>query len=192
MRKILILIAIILPLISSGQIQIGLQTGASFKNGIAAFASARAMKNNKASIIGLGIDFYRFSGVMDDIYYYNTSGERIVYKDNWSYIAINPNLYANYKFPLLKGYLYAGGTFGYYFAPMPAYAIKHVSGSQWGSGVEKWTENQHTVNYGAQIGYCLAVTKNLSINIEGAVRHTTLLKRGFTHFPVSAGLRYSL
>lgn len=137
-------------------------------------------------MIGGGVDATSFS---NSITVTNTiaNGETQSEKIKLRYGYVNPHVFANYKFPLKKGYVYLGPSAGYYMN------IAATVSPLLGTTSAKVEHNlRHGYSWGAQIGTTVFISDKIGLNAEVGYRRAKVDNFLNTHFPLSIGVRYVL
>jgi hypothetical protein len=191
MRRFLLIVALA-PFIAHGQkLQLALNLGAQTNtpHTLPLYGSARVIADNEHAMIGGGVDVSRFAQSVT--FNLVVASQLKEVKVNTVHMYVNPNIFANYKLPLKKGYVYLGPSIGYYYTNPPV--IKTEAGNP---NVQTGHRAEHGYSWGAQAGTTVFLTSKIGINAEAAYRRAKVKgdagKFTYTHFPISLGVRYVL
>src|SRR5690606_31805632 len=123
----------------------------------------------------------------------NWQGEEVTYRDRARQFYVAPNISANFRQFMKRGYTYLGATIGYAFVNVTDYP------SDYKQGVNMYyTEfrKEHTVKdgifAGAQFGFVRDITHTIGINGEAGFRFAGLRGNTFNYVLLMAGIRYRI
>ncbi|RYD55538.1 MAG: hypothetical protein EOP56_15605 [Sphingobacteriales bacterium] len=193
MRYILLLLSLLVPFAMDAQ---GVFT--SVHGGMARYSATET--NDPYGSIRVGTDrkHFQFGGALEFSFgneyrhfsHPNVYGVMKFYTTESVTYGIAPNIFANYKLPIGKSYLYAGASLGMYYYPTTSFSLVLFPGE------DDYLPMRHIKYHwnamlGAQAGYNLHLSKSFGFNLEAGYRIVPAPGKDIVYIPLSVGIRYT-
>ena len=193
MKHLFFLIAIfaVLPA-GAKKIQLGLNVGGNYYHSADPAFALRVMTDSGMIQWGAGIET-GFRSSEFSVQHYNWQGQEVTYKDKAKQFYVAPNISANFRQFMKRGYTYLGATIGYAFVNVTDYYGDNKQGAySYYKEIRKEYNVKDGVFAGAQFGFVRDITHTIGINGEAGFRFAGLRGNTFNYVLLMAGIRYRI